>query len=98
MAKKLSLANKYRPQNWSEVVEQDVVKVILNNQIKNDDVKRVYLFCGSAGVGKTSMCRLLAKEINHGIGNPIELDCATHNSVDDVRDIIEDCKIRPLQR
>ena len=48
-----SLAVKYRPKVWSDVTEQEYVKVILQNQIDNNAIKNAYLFCGGAGTGKT---------------------------------------------
>lgn len=79
MARKLSLANKYRPQTFDDVSEQQSVRVILENQIKNDDVKHAYLFCGGAGTGKTTTARIVARMMNKGVGAPIELDCASNN-------------------
>lgn len=52
MANKISLANKYRPKEFSDVVEQDSIKTILLNQMQTDNLKHAYLFCGSAGTGK----------------------------------------------
>lgn len=52
MNKKLSLANKYRPKTFEDVSEQDSIKIILENQIKNNNLKHAYLFCGGAGTGK----------------------------------------------
>lgn len=52
MNKKLSLANKYRPKTFEDVSEQDSIKTILENQIKNNNLKHAYLFCGGAGTGK----------------------------------------------
>ena len=52
MANKVSLANKYRPTGFDSLVEQDAIKTILQNQIKNNNLKHAYLFCGSAGTGK----------------------------------------------
>lgn len=52
MANKMSLANKYRPQTFDDVSEQDSIKVVLENQIKNNNLKHAYLFCGGAGTGK----------------------------------------------
>lgn len=46
MNKKLSLANKYRPKTFEDVSEQDSIKTILENQIKNNNLKHAYLFCG----------------------------------------------------
>lgn len=84
-----SLAVKYRPQTFEDVTEQGAVITILKNQLTTKTVKNVYLFTGGAGTGKTTLARIFAREINGGHGNPIEVDAASHNSVDDVRDIIQ---------
>lgn len=76
---KIALANKYRPKIWNDVTEQQYIKVILENQIKNSEIKNAYLFCGGAGTGKTTTARIFANEINNGIGNPIEVDAASNN-------------------
>ena len=97
MANKISLANKYRPKEFSDVVEQDSIKTILLNQMQTDNLKHAYLFCGSAGTGKTTSARIIANMMNEGKGRVIELDCASHNGVDDMRNIIEECKSKPIQ-
>ena len=51
MANKISLANKYRPVSFEDVVEQDAIKTILVNQINTDNLKHAYLFCGGARYG-----------------------------------------------
>ena len=79
MAKKLSLANKYRPLTFDDVSEQESVRVILENQIKTGNIKHAYLFCGGAGTGKTTTARIIANMMNNGQGRPIELDCASNN-------------------
>lgn len=94
--KKMSLANKYRPQTFDDVVEQDSIKTILLNQMKNDNLKHAYLFCGGAGTGKTTSARIIANMMNENKGKPIELDCASNNSVDDMRMVIEECKTKPI--
>ena len=96
MAKKLSLANKYRPRTFDDVSEQDSVRIILENQIKTNNVKHAYLFCGGAGTGKTTTARIVAQMINQNEGAPIELDCASNNGVDDMRSIQDECRTRPL--
>lgn len=93
---KVSLANKYRPQYFDDIVEQDAIKKILQNQIKTNNLKHAYLFCGGAGTGKTTTCRIIANEMNGGEGRPIEIDCASHNSVDDAKALQEQCKTKPL--
>lgn len=85
----MSLATKYRPRTFEEVTEQSVTTSILRNQLANNEIKNAYLFCGGAGTGKTTCARIFANEINKGVGTPIELDAASNNSVDDVRNLIE---------
>lgn len=92
----MSLATKYRPATFEDVVEQDVVREILINQINMNDIKNCYLFCGPAGTGKTSFSRLFSKYVNKSSSNIIELDAASHNGVEDVRKLIEDSKFKPI--
>lgn len=74
-----NLANKYRPKTFNDVSEQDSIKTILENQIKTDNIKHAYLFCGGAGTGKTTSARIIANMMNDNKGKPIEMDCASHN-------------------
>lgn len=92
----INLANKYRPITFKEVVAQSYVKEILLNQLETGEVKHAYLFCGGAGTGKTTSARIFAKEVNEGKGNPIEIDAASNNGVENVRNIIEDSKFKSL--
>lgn len=91
-----ALAIKYRPKTFDDVTEQTSVKVILQQQIKSGELQHAYLFVGSAGCGKTTCARILANEINKGEGNPIELDAASNNGVDDVRNIIQQAQTKSL--
>ena len=92
----ISLAVKYRPSTFDDVVEQDSIKVILRQQLDSGEVKHAYLFCGGAGTGKTTCARIFAKEINKGKGSPIEMDAASNSSVEDVRNIIQQAKSKSL--
>lgn len=92
----INLANTYRPSKFSDVVGQAYVKEILMNQLETGEVKHAYLFCGGAGTGKTTSARIFAKEVNDGKGTPIEIDAASNNGVENVRDIIEDSKFKSL--
>ena len=91
-----SLAVKYRPKCWEDVTEQSVVKDILENQVKTKTVQSAYLFTGPSGTGKTTSARIFASMINEGKGNPIEVDAASNSGVDNIRQIIEDAKRKPL--
>ena len=88
-----ALATKYRPRTFKEVVCQDNIKKVLTNQLDTGEVKQAYLFCGSAGTGKTTSARIFANEVNAGKGKPIEIDGASNNGVDNIRNIIDDCRI-----
>ena len=91
-----ALAIKYRPATWDDVTEQNSTKIILQQQLESGEVKNAYLFCGPAGCGKTTCARIFAHDINNGQGNPIELDAASNNGVDDVREIIQQAKTKSL--
>ena len=91
-----SLATIYRPRTFGEVVGQEYIKAILQSQIKAGEFKNAYLFVGGAGTGKTTTARIVANEINNHEGNPIEIDGASNNGVENVRNIIEDCKYKSL--
>lgn len=91
-----ALAIKYRPTTWEDVVEQGSTKIILQQQLESGEIKNAYLFCGPAGCGKTTCARIFANDINKGEGNPIELDAASNNGVDDVRNIIQQAKTKSL--
>ena len=93
---KTTLAVKYRPKSFDDVVEQQAIKDILTDQIKTGTFQHSYLFCGPAGCGKTTAARIFANDINQGKGNPIEVDAASNNGVDNVREIIEGARRKPL--
>ena len=92
----LSLAVKYRPKKFEEVLEQKSIKLILQEQLKTGTQKNCYLFTGGAGTGKTTCARIFANEINAGKGNPIEIDAASNNGVDNVREIIDNAKFKAI--
>ena len=83
-----SLAVKYRPQTFDEICGQSAVTTILKRQLELGQFKNCYLFYGASGTGKTTSARALAYQINKGIGQPIEIDAASNNSVDNVRAIV----------
>ena len=97
-------ARKYRPQTFKDVVGQQAITNTLLNAIENDHLAQALLFCGPRGVGKTTCARILAKQINQNgtqsndedfAFNIFELDAASNNSVDDIRNLIDQVRIPP---
>lgn len=91
-----ALATKYRPRTFENVVCQDNIKKVLTNQLETGEIKQAYLFSGSAGTGKTTSARIFANDVNEGKGKPIEIDGASNNGVDNIRSIIDDCRMKSL--
>ncbi len=99
-------ARKYRPQVFEDVVGQQAITNTLENAIKSNHLAQALLFTGPRGVGKTTCARILAKRINQeSLENPIadedfafnifELDAASNNSVDDIRNLTDQVRIPP---
>lgn len=93
---KVTLAVKYRPKFFEDLVEQEAIKTILQEQLRTRTFKNAYLFCGPAGCGKTTAARIFANELNKRKGNPIEVDAASNNGVDNIREIIDNAKRKAL--
>lgn len=92
----MSLSTTYRPKTFDEVIGQTIVTKILSKQIETHTFKNCYLFAGKSGAGKTTIARCFARAINQGVGDPIEMDCASASGVDNVRAIVEASKQRSL--
>jgi DNA polymerase-3 subunit gamma/tau len=97
-------ARKYRPTTFKDVVGQQSITNTLQNAIENNHLAQALLFTGPRGVGKTTCARILAKQINQDgtqkvdedfAFNIFELDAASNNSVDDIRNLIDQVRIPP---
>ena len=110
------VARRYRPQRFEDVVGQDHVVRALRNAIRMNRIAQAYLFCGTRGVGKTSMARIFAKCLNCVKGpteepcqtcdicqsialgqdvDVIEIDGASNNGVEQVRELRQNAALRP---
>ena len=96
-------ALKYRPNSWDTIIGQENIAITLKQAIDSNQLAQAYLFCGPRGVGKTSTARLFAKSINlkHDPNlkdftyNIYELDAASNNQVDDIRNLNDQVRIPP---
>ena len=104
MSEFLVSARKYRPTTFDDVVGQTSVTSTLKNAIQSNQLAQSYLFCGPRGVGKTTCARIFAKEINLFQNtdqiddfsyNIFELDAASNNSVDDIRNLTDQVRVPP---
>lgn len=92
----MNLALRYRPKKFDEVVGQKAVSVILQAMINKNTLSQVLLFTGPSGVGKTSMARIIAAQLNsegatdvHQNTHPavLEIDAASNGSVAAIRNL-----------
>ncbi|HTH57694.1 MAG TPA: DNA polymerase III subunit gamma/tau [Cyclobacteriaceae bacterium] len=95
-------ARKYRPLGFDEVVGQEHITTTLRNAIDNNKLAQALLFCGPRGVGKTTCARIVARLINGfeekaevNSLNIFELDAASNNSVEDIRNLIDQVRYPP---
>lgn len=91
-----SLSVRYRPKIFEDVVAQKSIIKILQRQLDLKEFSNVYLFCGPSGCGKTTIARIFANRINDNIGQPIEIDAASNNGVDNIKSIVATANQRAL--
>ncbi len=84
-----ALYTKYRPKKFSEVLGQEHIVGVLRDTIKVGNISHAYLFSGSRGTGKTSVARILANEIGTSDYDLYEIDAASNNSVEGIRQLNE---------
>ncbi len=98
-----ALYRKYRPQTFNDIVGQNHIVSVLKNAIEKNQISHAYLFYGPRGTGKTSIAKIFANEVNNNEVyqkenvDIIEIDAASNNGVDEVRDIKEAIKFLPSE-
>ncbi|MEN9337919.1 MAG: polymerase subunit tau [Candidatus Parcubacteria bacterium] len=92
----IALYRKYRPQTFSDVVGQEYAVELLTSAIKQQKISHAYLFCGGRGTGKTTMARIVAREIGCNDEDIIEIDAASNRGIDEIRELREAVRTAPF--
>ena len=97
MAEHGALYRKYRPQNFSEVRDQDHIVTVLEGAIKKSEIPHALLFSGTRGTGKTTLARIFAKAIGTSGVDLYEIDAASNRGIDDIRELKEAVHTLPYE-
>lgn len=92
-----TLYTKYRPHAFVDVLGQEHVTDVLKESINLGNLAHAYLFFGSRGTGKTSVARIVAREIGTHEDDLYEIDAASNTSVDDIRALNESVATLPFK-
>ncbi|KND48874.1 MAG: DNA polymerase III, subunit gamma and tau [Parcubacteria bacterium C7867-005] len=88
---------KYRPQIFKEVIGEDHIVKVLEGAIKLGNISHAYLFSGARGTGKTSVARILSRELGTNASDLYEMDAASNRGIDDIRSIRESVSTLPFE-
>ena len=92
----IALYRKYRPENFGEVIGQDHIVKAISGALKSGKVAHAYLLCGPRGTGKTTVARIIARELGSSVNDVYEMDAASNRGIDDVRYIRESVHTMPF--
>jgi len=93
----IALYRKYRPEKFKDVLGQKHITDVIEGIIKNGSISHAYLFAGSRGTGKTSVARILAREIGCKGNDLYEIDAASNRGIDDIRELRESINTLPFE-
>lgn len=96
MSDKTVLYRKYRPKSFADVLGQDHIVNVLKNAVKSGRVSHAYLFAGPRGTGKTSVARILAREIGCADVDLLEIDAASSRGIDEIRALRDAVRFSPM--
>lgn len=92
----IALYRKYRPESFEEVIGQDHIVKAISGSLEQGKVAHAYLLCGPRGTGKTTIARIIAKELGTSQNDIYEMDAASNRGIDDVREIRENVRTLPF--
>ena len=91
------LALKYRPQEFKDLIGQQVMAKTITNAIKIGKTPNAYLLTGIRGVGKTTTARLIAKALNCEKNKDVNVECSSSKFCPTCREIINSNHIDILE-
>lgn len=92
----LALYRKYRPDKFEEVLGQDHIVRVISESLKLGKIAHAYILSGPRGIGKTTVARIIAKELGTSRNDIYEMDAASNRGIDDIRDINENIRTLPF--
>lgn len=92
----LALYRKYRPESFDEVLGQDHIIKVIKGALAQGNVAHAYLFSGSRGTGKTSIARIIARELGVSTSDLYEIDAASNRGIDDMRELRDGVRSLPF--
>jgi DNA polymerase-3 subunit gamma/tau len=92
----IALYRKYRPEDFDEVLGQDHIVKVLKGAIKLGNISHSYLLFGSRGTGKTTIARIIARELQTSPNDIFEIDAASNRGIDDIRELREGISTLPF--
>ncbi len=92
-----ALYRKYRPQDFSEVRDQDHIVTVLEGALKKGTIPHALLFSGTRGTGKTTLARIFAKALGASDLDIYEIDAASNRGIDDIRELKEAVHTLPYE-
>jgi len=97
MNENIALYRKYRPETFADVIGQEHVVKVLGSALKDGKVAHAYLLTGSRGTGKTTIARIIAREIGTSANDIYEMDAASNRGIDDIRELREGVRTLPFE-
>lgn len=92
----IALYRKYRPQSFNDVVGQEQAVAVLSSALQHNKVSHAYLFCGGRGTGKTTVARIVARDVGCNDEDIIEIDAASNRGIDEIRELRDAVRLAPF--
>lgn len=97
MEERIELTHKYRPKLFKQVIGQDEAIASLRKKCKENKIPHVILFHGPAGTGKTTLARIVARQLNCSKFDFVEKDTADYRGIDSIREITRLVSQAPME-